>query len=77
MKRSFDTCRTLVGVIVLLMLLPTAAFAYIDPNTGGYVFQMLFPVFSVIAAVFLFFKNQAMALVRWIVRLVTRKRDDH
>jgi len=44
--------------VVIVQLTVTPAFAYIDPNTGGYVFQFLFPIFAAIAAGYVFFKNQ-------------------
>ena len=41
------------------------AFAYVDPNTGGYIFQLLFPLISAIAFAYLFLKRQIkMLLVR-------------
>jgi hypothetical protein len=44
-------------ILTPVVLFPTTAGAYIDPNTGGYVFQILFPVLSAIAGMFLFFRN--------------------
>ncbi len=40
----------------------TDAPAYIDPNTGGYVFQLLFPIISIIAFAYLFLKRQVKLL---------------
>lgn len=40
------------------MLCAGDALAYVDPNTGGYIFQLFFPVISVIAFVYLFLKRQ-------------------
>lgn len=53
------------------MLVPASSFAYIDPNTGGYVFQMLLPIVSAIAAAFLFFKRQVFAFFSKIKNLLT------
>lgn len=39
------------------ILTPSNAFAYIDPNAGGYIFQALFPILTAVAAGYLFFKN--------------------
>ena len=46
--------------------------AYVDPNTGGYVFQILFPILSAIAAMWLFFKNQMKRTIRGVFKLVLR-----
>jgi len=50
--------------------------AYIDPNTGGYAFQILFPLISAVVGIFLFFKNQVISLWRTLARLLRRKSDD-
>lgn len=41
----------------LAVLLPRDAHAYVDPNTGGYVFQALFPIVSVIIGWYVFFRD--------------------
>jgi hypothetical protein len=46
------------GLIVVFIINPSYAFAYIDPNTGGFMFQLLFPIVSAIGLAYLFFKNQ-------------------
>ena len=43
------------------------AFAYVDPNTGGYVFQLLFPIISIIAFAYLFLKRQVKLLFARII----------
>lgn len=48
------------------------AFAYIDPNTGGYIFQLLFPILSAIVGILLFFKNSVKNIFAAIVRAVFR-----
>jgi len=58
-----------VAVFVLMLsFLPAEAHAYIDPNTGGYVFQWLFPIFSAIAAFFMFFRTAAKNMFNRIFR---------
>lgn len=42
-----------------LLLAPSIAFAYIDPNAGGVLFQLLMPLFAAIAGGWLFLR-------RWI-----------
>ncbi|QXE85040.1 hypothetical protein KP003_11585 [Geomonas nitrogeniifigens] len=44
------------------------AHAYIDPNTGGYVFQVLFPIVSAVAAAFVFCRDGVVKLLRRIFR---------
>jgi lipoprotein signal peptidase len=47
---------------VLLTLAPGAAFAYIDPNAGGILFQILTPVFVAIVVFWTFLKHKLKAL---------------
>jgi hypothetical protein len=42
---------------LLCLIMPSTCFAYVDPSTGGYIFQMLFPIISVITAICIFFRN--------------------
>lgn len=44
-------------IVSLLLLIPSPALAYIDPNTGNIIFQILFPIITVIATGYLFCKN--------------------
>jgi hypothetical protein len=71
MQNSIRNCpyrlmgRGLLGVLIVFAFdcaFSASANAYIDPNTGGSLFQILFPLFSVIAALVLFFRNQARRL---------------
>jgi len=69
-----------IGYSVALMLIaqsvaPGMAYAYIDPNTGGYFFQILFPVISTVVAVYLFFKNQVMSFYAKLTGLFKKKKD--
>jgi hypothetical protein len=48
----------------------TDVFAYIDPNTGGYVFQLMFPILSAIAFAYLFLKRQIKLLFARIVSFI-------
>ena len=49
--------KALLLISAAVLAAPSIAFAYIDPNTGGYVFQMLLPIATAVAAAFLFFKR--------------------
>ena len=57
MKKKF----TLIAVVSLILdgilIFPNVAIAYIDPNTGNIIFQILFPIFTVIATTYLLCKN--------------------
>lgn len=40
-----------------LLLAPSLAFAYVDPNAGGMLFQLLMPLFAAIAGAWLFLRR--------------------
>jgi hypothetical protein len=56
-KRSWPTSLSLI--LLLWTSLTTPAFAYIDPNAGGMLFQLLAPVMAAIVGGWLFLR-------RWI-----------
>ena len=65
-----------VAVIVLAALLqPRAAHAYIDPNAGGWLFQMLMPVFTVVAAGWLLLRRWLAQQLRRLLNLLARAGD--
>ena len=45
-------------IILSLQLSANEAHAYVDPNTGGYVFQLLYPIFVAIGIGYFFLKRQ-------------------
>lgn len=47
---------------MLLAFVPGAAFAYIDPNAGGLLFQILTPVFVALVVFWTFLKHKLKAL---------------
>lgn len=63
---------SLTFMLIAQSVKPNLAHAYIDPNTGGYLFQILFPVISMIAAIYLFFKNQIISLFLKIIGLLKK-----
>lgn len=48
---------------LVLLILPFPAYAYVDPNAGGILFQILFPVLVAIAAVWAVFKEKLRTLL--------------
>ena len=58
--------RSATGLALLaLLMLPVPAWAYIDPNAGGMLFQLLAPLFAAIVGGWLFLR-------RWIADAVRR-----
>lgn len=57
--------RRLPLLALLILGFSEPAFAYIDPNAGGMLFQLLAPVFAAIVGAWLFLR-------RWIVDFVHR-----
>ena len=55
-------------VFVLALLLPIDCYAYIDPNVGGWLFQLLFPVVVAVGAAWGFFRRYLGALWQRIFR---------
>ena len=46
-------------IVTLLLAMPGSAWAYIDPNAGGMLFQLLAPLFAAVVGGWLFLR-------RWI-----------
>ena len=62
-----STLRNLAALtaVWVVLLCPTAAWAYIDPNAGGMLFQLLAPVIAAIVGAWLFLR-------RWLADLFRR-----
>lgn len=62
--------RPALPTLACLLALPTPALAYIDPNTGGLIFQLLAPLIAMIASAWLlardFIRTQFTRLWRWV-----------
>ncbi len=65
--KEIKTVRVLFLALSFVMAGAADALAYIDPNTGGYVFQLLFPIISIIAFAYLFLKRQVKLLFARII----------
>ena len=57
----------LSGLISIMLAEP--AYAYIDPNMGGLLFQILAPILLAIAAAWSLLKTKLTAFIRWLGRL--------
>lgn len=57
--------KLLCVAMLTLCVFPTPAMAYIDPNAGGMLFQLLAPVFAALIGAWLFLR-------RWIADLFRR-----
>lgn len=55
--RPFFSRRFAQAVLLSLLLQPVLAFAYIDPNAGGLLFQLLAPVFAAVIGAWLFMRR--------------------
>lgn len=53
--------RFLGCLIVVLLLLPLNCHAYIDPNTGGWLFQLLFPLLVAIGGAWVVLRQRIRA----------------
>lgn len=58
----------LLTFVLSILLLPLDSYAYIDPNTGGWLFQLLFPVLVAIGIAWNFLKTKIRAFLGWISR---------
>lgn len=61
----------LLTALVLACLQPLPALAYIDPNAGGMLFQLLAPVFAAVVGAWLFLRRWIVEAVRALWRRLT------
>ena len=67
--------RVALYVLLALVLQPSSAFAYIDPNTGGLLFQLLAPIFAGILGAWVFMRKAIGEFVKGIWRKLTGQVD--
>ncbi|MEH0165269.1 hypothetical protein ABT392_11100 [Paucibacter sp. JuS9] len=60
-----SSVRFALSVLLVLLLSMSPAYAYIDPNAGGLLFQLLAPLFAAVLGGWLFLR-------RWISDLARR-----
>jgi hypothetical protein len=65
----------LIGLFALL-LHPAPAYAYIDPNAGGMLFQLLAPVFAAAVGAWLFLRRWIAETVRNLWHRLTGRRPE-
>ena len=70
--------RTLAYCLLAALLTPLPALAYIDPNTGGMIFQVMAPIVAMIASAWLFLRDKVRALWQGLRRRIlgTPPRED-
>ncbi len=61
----------LLFVTALLLAFPGSAQAYIDPNAGGLLFQLLAPLFAAVVGGWLFLRRWIAAHARRLWRRIT------
>lgn len=66
-------CRFALMIVLALFALP--ALAYIDPNTGGFLFQLLAPLVAIAISAWMFFSNQVKAIWRLLRSAFSQKID--
>lgn len=66
---------TPIALLLALMLLPMDCSAYVDPNAGGILFQLLAPLLAAIAGGFVFLRRWFAQAVRRLWRALTRHSD--
>ena len=57
---------SLIAVLLIgcSLILPTEALAYVDPNTGGYIFQILGPIFFAILGMLVIFYQKTINMIK-------------
>lgn len=57
-----------LGVVVAVVSLAEPSYAYVDPNVGGVLYQIFFPVLMALLAVWVFLRNRLLALIKRILK---------
>jgi len=73
--RMRKSCKSAVLALTVLLGVPGIAFAYIDPNTGGMLFQALATAFALLSGVALVFSRQIRAFFGRARRSIRQRRD--
>jgi len=62
--------------LLSMLLLPAPAWAYIDPNAGGMLFQLLAPLFAAVVGGWLFLRKWIAEQVRQVWRKLTGRKPE-
>lgn len=62
-------------ILLALLLEPATAFAYIDPNAGGLLFQLLAPFFAACVGAWVFLRKTIATSLRAMWQKLTGKGD--
>ncbi len=66
------TAMTLLRTLLIAaLLLPSSVWAYIDPNAGGLLFQLLAPLFAAVVGAWLFLRHWIAGQARRLWRRLT------
>ena len=71
MRSSGSRLAALSSTLVLLCLHSGMAYAYIDPNAGGMLFQLLAPLFAAVVGGWLFLRRWITEQLRRLWRRIT------
>ena len=58
------------SLLLVVLLTPLPALAYIDPNTGGMIFQILAPILAMVTSAWLFLKDRIKATFYRLKRMI-------
>ncbi len=57
-----------LGILAVLFH-PEPSYAYVDPNLGGIIYQIFFPVLMALLALWVFVRNRFLALIRRLLKI--------
>ena len=55
------------AIVLGVFLISSPAYAYIDPNAGGMLFQILMPIFLIISSGFFWLRRRLMNAFQWFL----------
>jgi hypothetical protein len=70
MTRGLAAAVCLTGVVLTTISAPAAA--YVDPNMGGFIFQLLAPLFALLLAAWMFFADRIKRVYAFLVDALSR-----
>jgi hypothetical protein len=73
---GLSLARRVIWIAILALLPVSAAQAYIDPNAGGMLFQLLAPLFAALVGAWLFLRRAITDLARRLWMRLTGRREE-